>query len=190
MSSNNTIKIFILISIVIFFIIFQVLYKKNKTHNILSKIYKRMEIKSNSFKYNEMIPIQYTCDGKDLNPNLQIKNVPVKTKELVLIVDDPDASGGVWTHWVVWGISPDVNIINEGELPLGAVEGITSFGTVGYGGPCPPKGTGVHRYFFKLYALNKNTNLTKGDTLQDLKRDMNGNVITSAKFIGSYGRVD
>lgn len=180
----------ILFSIITFLTVIYFLpsgFKKNE-NVYTSKIYNNMELKSSSFENNSIIPSKYTCDGENINPELSIKNTPPNTKELVLIVDDPDAPGGTWTHWIVWRISPDINIVNEKDLPKNAIEGITSFGTVGYGGPCPPKGDGKHRYFFTLYALSENIDLFKGATLSDLKKEMNGNVIDSATLVGLYER--
>ena len=147
---------------------------------------KNMKIESTSFENNSAIPAKYTCDGKDINPELRIIDVPDGTQELVLIVDDPDAPGGIWTHWTVWGISPDIDVIKEGVLPDGAVEGVTSFGTIGYGGPCPPEGTGVHRYFFRLYALNKKIDLPAASTTEELKEKIEGSIIEEADIIGLY----
>lgn len=105
-----------------------------------------MIIKSPDFKNNQRIPSRFTCDGKDINPTLVFEDIPKNSKSLVLIVDDPDAPMGTWVHWTLWNIPKDTKIIEENSKPKGAIEGITSFGKPGYGGPCPPNG--VHRYFF------------------------------------------
>ena len=110
----------------------------------------KLELTSSAFKNNEMIPSKYTCQGEDINPELEIKNIPDGTKSLVLIVDDPDAPMGTWVHWVVFNIPNTVEKIKENSMP--GVGGINNFGKLNYGGPCPPSGT--HRYFFKLYALD------------------------------------
>ncbi len=153
--------------------------------NIISK--NNMELKSNLFEDNKIIPPKYTCDGKNISPELSIKNIPQATKELVLIVDDPDAPSGLWTHWIVWNIPLNIETINEGELPDGAIEGTTSFGTIKYSGPCPPKGTGVHRYFFRIYALDKKIDLPSGSTVDNLKMKIDNNSIVKAELVGLYG---
>src|SRR3989344_3924638 len=99
-----------------------------------------MKILSPAFEANQMIPPKYTCDGENINPPLQIADVPANTKSLILISDDPDASMGTWVHWTVWNIPPETKEIGENSAPIGAVEGMTSFGDKGYGGPCPPSG--------------------------------------------------
>ena len=113
--------------------------------------YKQLNISSIAFKADEMIPSKYTCDGVNINPPLDIKDIPEKAKCLALIVDDPDAPIGVWVHWVVWNI-PVTHHIKENEVH--GTEGINDFQQQHYGGPCPPSGT--HRYFFKVYALGCN----------------------------------
>ena len=109
-----------------------------------------MKITSNSFSHEGMIPPKYTCQGENINPELQWKDVPSNTKSLALIMDDPDAPGGTWVHWLVKDISVNVNEIAENSVVGNQV--VNSFRKEDYGGPCPP--SGVHRYFFKLYALD------------------------------------
>jgi len=145
-----------------------------------------MEIKSSAFENNKFIPSLYTCDGKNISPPLMISNVPEETKTMVLIVDDPDAPMGTWVHWTVWDISPDVREIPEGSCPLGAIEGVTDFGKPGYGGPCPP--SGVHRYFFKIYALNTILNLDLSAKSADIEKAMKNHILSQAQLIGLYRR--
>ena len=104
-----------------------------------------MIIKSPIFLNNATIPSKYTCDGDNINPPFEIKNIPKGTKSLVLIVDDPDAAGGTWTHWTLWNIDPGTSEIQENSIPSGASAGKTSYGRSKYDGPCPPSGT--HHYF-------------------------------------------
>lgn len=144
-----------------------------------------MKIKSSAFKHKEMIPSKYTCDGEDINPPLEIKEVPENAKSLVLIVDDPDAPMGTWIHWTVWNIDPKTNKIEEDSVPKGAEEGMTNFGNTGYGGPCPP---GKHRYFFKLYALNTKLDLNSSAKIKHLENAMEEHVIERAKLVGIYER--
>ena len=113
-----------------------------------------MEFKltSPAFNHGSQIPSQYTCDGEDINPHLVIHGVPPGAKSLALVMEDPDAPAGLWTHWVVWDIPPETKEIREHTAPIGTGEGLNSWGETGYGGPCPPSGT--HRYFFRLFALD------------------------------------
>ena len=143
-----------------------------------------MKITSSVFGHNTLVPSKYTCEGQNINPPLSIKDIPADTKSLVLIVDDPDAPTKTWTHWTVWNISPDTAEIAENSIPGGCVEGTTSFGRTGYGGPCPPSGT--HRYFFKIFALNKLLNLPHGAYLANLTAAMENHIIDKDEFIGLY----
>lgn len=147
-----------------------------------------MEIKSSAFKNNENIPSKYTCDGEDINPLLEILGVPEEAKSLVLIVDDPDAPGGIWNHWTLWNIDPRTQYIYEDSVPGNALEGKTSFGRVGWGGPCPPKGDKPHRYIFTVYALDTELDLPKGAEKEELEEAMKGHIIDKASIIGLYGR--
>ena len=147
-----------------------------------------MDIKSAAFENNGKIPAKYTCDGEDVNPRLEISNIPVGIKSLVLIMDDPDAlkpAGKVWDHWVVFNIPPETTLIEEGKEPQG-IQGITSFGRLGYGGPCPPDTE--HRYFFKLYALDSKLTLSEGATKQEVEEAMKEHVIEQIELIGKYER--
>lgn len=122
-----------------------------------------------------------------MNPELQIQNVPPRTKSLVLIVDDPEATGGNFTHWVVWNIDPMTQFIKEESVPPGAFEGKTSFGKIGYGGPCPPSGK-PHRYRFKLYALDVVLDLDEGAPLTLLEDEMEDHVVEECELVGTYER--
>jgi Raf kinase inhibitor-like YbhB/YbcL family protein len=145
-----------------------------------------MRIESPSFAQNGAIPAAHTCDGGDISPPLAISGVPEGAASLALIVDDPDAPIGTWTHWTVWNIPADSASIAEGSVPRGAVEGTTSFGKTGYGGPCPPSGT--HRYFFKLYALDAALSLPPSADAAALEAAMEGHVIDKAGLVGTYAR--
>lgn len=141
----------------------------------------KMELSSLDFNNNGLIPVKYTCQGKDINPSLQIKNLPNNTKSLVLIVDDPDAPSGNWDHWIVFNIDPTFKI-EEDSVP--GIEGINSWGENNYGGPCPPSGT--HRYFFKLYALDTVLNLEQNTNKDQLLLEMEGHILEKAELIGLY----
>jgi len=111
-----------------------------------------MRLKSRDFKDNGNIPSEFTCDGRDVSPQLSWEDAPAETKSFALSVTDPDAPGGTWIHWLVYDIPKDVRNIDQGSLPAGAKQVENDFGKKDYGGPCPPYGT--HRYIFTLYALD------------------------------------
>lgn len=145
-----------------------------------------MKITSPSFGHNQNIPPKYTCDGENINPPLQFSDIPAAAKSLVLISDDPDAPMGTWVHWTIWNIDPKITEIVENNVPDGAIEGTTSFGKTGYGGPCPP--SGVHRYFFKLYALDEKIDLPTSAKKEDLEKAIQQHILASAEIIGLYTR--
>ena len=143
---------------------------------------------SPAFSGGEPIPPRFTADGPDLSPGLVIRNAPAGTVSFALIMDDPDAPMGTWVHWVVWNIPGTTEVIPEGRLPEGAVEGTNSWGRTGYGGPSPPRGTGIHRYFFKLYALDTTLDLPVSTDTAGLLRAMEGHVLGEARLMGTYTR--
>jgi len=145
-----------------------------------------MELTSNAFENNGFIPPKYTCDGDNISPPLDISNVPNSAQSLALVVDDPDAPGGDWVHWLVWNISPNLGKIPEGEAPENSSQGTTDFGQSEYGGPCPPSGT--HRYQFKLYALDTNINLDSVAQKANLEAAMQGHILDQAILFGLYKR--
>lgn len=138
------------------------------------------------FDNNGSIPLTYTCDGANINPELKFSDIPDGTKELVLIIEDPDAPTGLWIHWMVWNINSRINIIPENSFPKDAIQGTNSFGENKYSGPCPP--FGEHRYFFKLYALNTNLLLDLSATKEQLEKAMEGHIIEKAELMGLYAR--
>ena len=143
--------------------------------------HKKLNLFSTVFSQNGHLPPQYTCEGKNINPPLTVENIPENTKTLALIMEDPDAPRGTFDHWIVWNISPN-EAIAEGTNP--GISGTNGFGKTGYGGPCPP--SGVHRYFFTVYALDEELDLPAGSTKQDLLDAMSGHVITSTELMGVY----
>ena len=145
-----------------------------------------LKISSEAFGNNTYIPQKYTCDGKNISPPLLIENTPAKTESLALIVDDPDAPGGMWVHWVLWNIPADTRGIKENSIPQKAEQGLNDFRKHNYGGPCPPGGT--HRYFFKLYALDIVLKLNSNSTKADLEGAMQGHIIEQANLVGLYKR--
>jgi len=150
-----------------------------------------IKVKSEAFEEGGMIPKKYTCDGEDASPPLSWTGVPEGTEALALICDDPDAPVGTWVHWVIFNIPPDTtglseNIPPEGVLESGARQGRNDFGNIGYGGPCPPRGT--HRYYFKLYALDKKVDLEPGVTKDELLKAMEGHILAEGRLMGRYKR--
>ncbi len=150
-----------------------------------------MDLKSAAFNGGGMMPAKYTCDGMDVSPPLTWDNAPVGTKSFALICDDPDAPVGTWVHWVCYDIpagtkSLPENVAKTETLTTGGRQGVNDFRKAGYGGPCPPGG--VHRYFFKLYALDTLLNLTSGTTKQELLKAMEGHILGEAQLMGKYKR--
>jgi len=145
-----------------------------------------LTVSSSVFENNSSIPEKYTCDGVDVNPPILIENIPSRTKSLALIVDDPDAPVGIWVHWVLWNIKPEIKEIKENAVPKGAQQGMNDFGKHNYGGPCPPSGT--HRYFFKLYALDNILKLSPNARKADVEKAMKGHIIEQAQIVGLYKR--
>lgn len=139
------------------------------------------------FEHGGKIPPIYTCDGDDISPELIISDVPDSAKSLVLIVDDPDAPMGLFVHWVLYNIPVDVKNISSRNIPQGAIEGMTNFGRMGYGGPCPP--SGEHRYFFKLYAIDKMLDLPAKATKYQVEREIQGHIIEKSELMGVYKRI-
>ncbi len=146
-----------------------------------------MKILSPAFEHQQKIPSKYTCNGENVNPPLQFQDIPKEAKSLVLIVDDPDAVHGVWVHWVVYAIDPKTTDILENSKPTG-VQGVSSFGKPGYGGPCPPSGT--HRYFFKLYALDMMLEFDASEEVDKglLEKKMQDHILAQAELIGLYSQ--
>jgi Raf kinase inhibitor-like YbhB/YbcL family protein len=145
----------------------------------------KIKITSSAFQEGENIPSKFTCDGGDTSPPLQIAEVPSGAKSLALIVDDPDAPSGLFTHWMVWNISPQAETITEGATPKG-VRGTNDFGKSDYGGPCPPSGT--HRYYFRIFALDRELDLPPGSKRSQLDAAMKGHVVAQGELMGRYSK--
>lgn len=150
-----------------------------------------MKLESTAFTANEMIPFLYTRDGQDVSPPLSWDAPPTGTQSLALIVDDPDAPDDIFVHWVLYDIPPEIQqlpqaVPAQATLLNGGAQGKNDFGNLGYGGPCPP--SGVHRYFFKLYALDRELGLKSGATKAQLEAAMDGHILASAELIGRYWR--
>ncbi|MDX1664198.1 MAG: YbhB/YbcL family Raf kinase inhibitor-like protein [Candidatus Promineifilaceae bacterium] len=149
-----------------------------------------LTLRSPAFTEGDFIPPQYTCDGADIAPPLTWHDLPSDVESYALIVDDPDAPGGTWTHWIVYNIPPEVeefpeDLSSEHEPALG-VEGVNSWGESGYRGPCPPEGE--HRYFFKLFALNTVLDLEAGADRDAVLEAINGHILAEGQLMGVYER--
>lgn len=152
-----------------------------------------LKVESSAFKNMEEIPKLYTCQGKDISVPLKWSGAPQGAKSFALISDDPDAPMATWVHWVIFNIPPETTELTEGlfqksnKSDNGVVQGMTDFGRVGYGGPCPPPGK-YHRYFFKLYALDTMLNLDNNATKEDLLSAMEGHILEKAELVGRFKR--
>jgi len=149
---------------------------------------------SDAFTDGESIPSHFTCDGDDISPALRWQGGPDGTQSFALIMDDPDAPGGTYTHWVIYNIRPQANALPEGveqtERPAngeGGVQGQNDFGDNGYGGPCPPGGN-PHHYNFRLYALDGTLDLDPGASKGELLKAMEGRTLGEAMLTGTYKR--
>ncbi len=149
----------------------------------ISDSVKNLSVTSVAFKEHCYIPSKYTSDGENINPPLSIHEIPKNTKSLVLLVEDPDAMVGTWIHWVVWNIKPSGEIL---EKSVPGIEGINDFRKRHYCGPCPP--SGIHRYYFKVYALNGLLDLNSTATILDLEKAMTPLLIAFGEIMGVYRR--
>lgn len=145
----------------------------------------KINVTSSAFQEGGSIPSRFTCDGSDTSPPLQISGVPPETKSLVLIVDDPDAPGGLFTHWLLWNIPPKTTSIPQGSSPNG-VQGTNDFGKAGYRGPCPPPGT--HRYSFKVFAIDRQLDLRSRAKRSEVEAAMRDHVTAQGELVGRYAR--
>jgi Raf kinase inhibitor-like YbhB/YbcL family protein len=143
-------------------------------------------LESSGFEHAQTIPSRHSCEGENVSPPLRWSNVPEGTRSLALVVDDPDAPGGVFTHLIAWALDPAAEGLAEGEpAPR---EGRNDFGASGYRGPCPPPGRGRHRYVFRLYALDAEPELAAGAAKPELEEAIAGHVLTTAELVGTYER--
>jgi Raf kinase inhibitor-like YbhB/YbcL family protein len=142
------------------------------------------ELTSAAFEAGGTIPSRYSCDGENVSPPLSFAGAPADTRSLALVVDDPDAPVGTFTHWLAWGIDPGADGLDEGQAA--PREGRNGFGTTGYAGPCPPRGR--HRYFFRLHALDAELDLQPGADRDRLERALDGHVLETAELMGGYER--
>jgi Raf kinase inhibitor-like YbhB/YbcL family protein len=150
-----------------------------------------LTVTSSAFEDGGMIPPKYTADGQDISPPIAWDGLPEGTKSIALINDDPDDAPMGWVHWLIWNIPPEVTSLEEEtpavrEMADGTRQGKTDFGSIGYGGPAPP--SGVHRYFFKVYALDTLLDLPAGSTKPDLEQAINGHIRAQGQLVGKYTR--
>ena len=148
------------------------------------------QIITGAFAEGALVPKLHTCEGADVSPSLEWTGEPAGTRSFVLVVDDPDAPVGVWNHWLLFDIPAAVHSLAQGYQPgsLG-VSGKNDFGKPGYGGPCPPRGHGPHRYYFKLYALGvPSLGLPPGARRADIDKAMRGHILAETQYMGRYER--
>jgi Raf kinase inhibitor-like YbhB/YbcL family protein len=143
-----------------------------------------------AFSQGASIPKLHTCEGADLSPALEWSGEPVETASFALIMDDPDAPAGTWNHWLLFDIPATAHSLAQGyQLGQLGVSGTSDFGRPGYGGPCPPKGHGPHRYFFRLYAVRAaSLGLKPGARRSEIDRALRGNQLAEAQYMGRYER--
>jgi Raf kinase inhibitor-like YbhB/YbcL family protein len=155
-----------------------------------------LTIRSSAFSDQARIPKRFTGDGEDVSPELSWSGVPAGAKELALICDDPDApTPEPWVHWVIYKIPTTAtglreNVPKTGSMsePAGAMQGVNSWGTIGYRGPAPPRGHGVHHYHFKLYAVDSALNVAAGVDKKKLLSAMQGHIVAQGELVGTYER--
>jgi len=143
----------------------------------------QLNITSDAFIQGATIPRRYTCDGVNINPPFEVYNIPAGTQTIAIIMEDPDAPQGTFTHWLAWNLPPDISI-PEGRKHQ--MSGINSAGTAGYYGPCPP--SGVHRYYFNIYALDAALSLENGAGRAALEMEIEKHVLAAGSLMGLYQR--
>lgn len=146
-----------------------------------------MKVSSSAFSEGDTIPARFTCDGDDARPDLAWSEAPDGAVGIAVVVDDPDAPGGTFTHWTVWGLAPQDSPLEE-RLPGRATEGTNDFGQVGYRGPCPPSGDAPHTYRFRVLALDSAVDLARGATPSELAEAVSGHVVAEGRLTATYGR--
>jgi Raf kinase inhibitor-like YbhB/YbcL family protein len=151
-----------------------------------------LSLSSPVFQEGQNIPIKYTCDGQDISPPLTWSEPPSETQSFALIMDDPDAPGGVFTHWLLFNLPADSRELAEAvppqnELPNGTLQGKNDFGAIGYGGPCPPLGP-AHHYRFTIFALDQPLDLKAGASRKQVLGAITGHILARGQLIGIYQR--
>jgi len=149
-------------------------------------------VTSTAFSAGTSIPVKFTGQGNDISPGLSWSGAPPSVKSYVLVCDDPDASGRTWVHWTMWNIPPlttslPAGVASDATLADGSIQGVTSFGRHGYGGPMPPKGN-AHHYYFRMYALDTSLTLNTSASRAQLDEAMRGHVLSQGQLMGTYQR--
>jgi len=152
-----------------------------------------LRLTSDAFANGQSIPAKYSCTGKNISPALAWNEPPAGTQSFALIMDDPDAPGTTWVHWVLYNIKPDMRSLQE-DLPVTGKNidpneiyfGRNSSGSISYQGPCPPSGT--HRYFFKLYAIDIQISLLPGATKDQILKEMEGHILAQTELVGTFSK--
>ena len=149
-------------------------------------------VTSTAFSAGTSIPVKFTGQGNDISPDLAWSGAPPSVKSYVLVCDDPDASGRTWVHWTMWNIPPlttslPAGVASDATLADGSIQGVTSFGRHGYGGPMPPKGN-AHHYYFQMYALDTSLTLNTSASRAQLDEAMRGHVLSQGQLMGTYQR--
>jgi Raf kinase inhibitor-like YbhB/YbcL family protein len=147
-----------------------------------------ISLMSSAFQDGQPLPAKYTCDGAGMNPPLSIDNIPANAKTLAIILEDPDATGGTFTHWILYNLDPTIKNIPENSS--GGAQGENDFGNPGYGAPCPVQNSGVHHYTFKVLALDEEIDFPSGTIVRrsDFDNGINGHVVGSGQLIGTYSK--
>ncbi len=146
-----------------------------------------IQLNSTAFSEGGNIPVEHTCDGANVSPHLWWSGLPSGTRSMAIVVDDPDAPGRTFVHWVLYNIPSNLGEIAPGTPPAAAQQGRNDFGNTGYGGPCPPRGA-PHRYFFKIYALDEMLELEPGLAKEELLDAMDGRILAQGQLMGRYER--
>lgn len=145
-----------------------------------------IQITSSAFKEGDRIPRLYSCDDKNISPPISWTGVPSNTVTLAIIMDDPDTPSGTWVHWVLYNLPPDLTSLEQGFSGKGTA-GKNDFNRMGYGGPCPPKGS-THRYYIKIYALDTLLDLKAGASKAQVESLMRGHILAQGQLMGKYRR--
>lgn len=165
----------------------------NKTDQGGGDSMQKIIVRSDDFTDGQRLSIDQSCEGKNVSPHLSWDNDITRVKSFSIVCDDPDAPAKTWVHWVIFNIPASTNslpaaVSTDAQLPSGARQGVTDFGTTGFGGVCPPKGHGTHHYFFKIYALDTILDLQSGCSKADLETAMQGHILAMGQLVGTYSR--
>ncbi|MBC7194688.1 MAG: YbhB/YbcL family Raf kinase inhibitor-like protein [Caldisericia bacterium] len=174
-----------IIILIIFILLIFVGCSKKET-----KEYEKITLKSSILKENELIPEKYSCDGEDISPPLEWENIPQGTKSFCIIMEDPDAPGGIFTHWIIFNIPSNYMSLPEnfpkiGEFENGIKQGKNDFNKIGYNGPCPPKNS-THHYRFKIFSLDTILNLNSGIKVNELMKAIENHILGIGELICIY----